>query len=163
VTYSDDIVLSPRPDTTSWIRLLWVSPATVMPSTTRRIVAAVLVVVASAATAWSGVVHLKLWNEKNGYAQLPVVGKMFLLQGIACLVLALAAVVLRRLVVSVLGALLMAFSIGGLAVSLRGTLFGYHEYTDAPYVVASLVVESVAVASFAAAVVIALTASRPPG
>jgi hypothetical protein len=42
-------------------------------------------------------------------------------------------------------------------------LFGYHEYTDAPYVVASLVVESVAVASFAAAVVIALTASRPPG
>jgi hypothetical protein len=162
VTYSDDIVLSPQPDAPGWIRLLWINPAADVPSTARRIVAAVLVVIASAATAWSGVVHLKLWHEKNGYAQLPTVGKLFLLQGIACLVVAAAALALRRLVVVVVGALLMASSIGGLAISLTGRgLFGYNETRDSPYVIAALVVESVAVASFVAAALVALTAPRP--
>jgi hypothetical protein len=161
VTSSDDIVLTPRAEPAGWIQLLWASPAAVIPSASRRLVTTVLMVVGAVAIAWSGYVHLKLWHQKNGYAQLPTVGKMFLLQGIACLVLALAAVVLRRLVVAVLGALLMAASIGAAAISIRGTLFGYHEYSDSPYVASSLVVESVAVASFAAAVIVALTASRP--
>jgi hypothetical protein len=163
VSYSDDIILSPRPDSPSWTRLFWTSPAEAVPSAARRAVILVLFVIGAAATAWSGVVHLKLWNEKNGYAQLPVVGKMFLLQGIACLVLAVAVLVFRRLAVAVVTALLMAASIGGLAISLRGTLFGYHEFSDSPYVGAALVVESVAVAAFVAAVIVALTASRPSG
>lgn len=161
MTSSDDIILAPRAEPGSWTRLLWASPAVVVPSTSRRLVTTVLMVIGAATIAWSGFVHLKLWNQKNGYAQLPVVGKMFLLQGIACLVLALAAVVLRRLVVAVLGALLMAASIGAAAISIRGTLFGYHEYSDSPYVASSLFLESVSVASFAAAVIIALTAPRP--
>jgi hypothetical protein len=82
------------------------------------------------------------------------------LQGIARLVLAppSSCCVDWR---SIVTALLMAASIGGLAISLTGRgLFGYNETKDAPYVVASLVVESVAVATLVAAVVIVFTASR---
>jgi hypothetical protein len=160
VTQSDDIILSPRPNEPSGTRLLWTRPAYLVPAASRRAVATVLIVVGALATAWSGVVHLKLWNQHNGYRQLAVVGNMFLLQGIACLVLALAVVVLRRLVVVLLAAVLMAASIGGLVISLRRTLFGYHEYGDAPYVGASLVVESVAVVAFVAAAIVAVTAAR---
>jgi hypothetical protein len=161
MTPSDDIILSPQRDSPRWVWLLWASPAAAVPSVTRRAVVAGLILVGAVATAWSGYVHLKLWNMKNGYAQLPTVGKMFLLQGIACLVLAVGVVALRRLVVVVVAALLMAASIGGLVVSVNRTLFGFHEYMDAPYVTSSLVIESVAVAAFAAAVIVALTASRP--
>jgi hypothetical protein len=161
VTYPDDIVLTPRHDSPSWVRIFWAGPAAVVPSASRRLVVTVLMVIGAATIAWSGYVHLKLWNMDNGFEQLPVVGKMFLYQGIGCLILALAAVILRRLVVAVLGALLMASSIGAVAISIRGTLFGYHEYTDAPYVTSSIVVESVSLASFAAAVIVAITAPRP--
>jgi len=159
---SDDLILSPRPETPGWIRFLWISPAAVVPSRSRRVVVAVLMVIGAAAIAWSGLVHLKLWHEKNGYAQLPVVGKLFLLQGIACLVLAVGIVVLRRLAIAALGAVLMASSIGAAAISINGTLFGYHEYSDSPYVGSSLLVESTAIATLVTAVIVALTASRPP-
>jgi hypothetical protein len=162
VTYSDDIVLSPTAERTGWIRLLWISPTAVVPSKARRLVVTVLMVIGAVTIAWSGYVHLKLWNMENGYDQLPVVGKMFLLQGIACLALAVAAVVLRRLVFAVLGAALMASSIGALVISLNGGLFGFDETVDSPYVTSSFVVESVSVAAFLAAAIIAITAARPP-
>jgi hypothetical protein len=161
VTPSDDLILVPRAETPSRIRFLWMSPAAVVPSRSRRVVVAVLMVIGAVAVAWSGAVHLKLWHEENGYAQLPVVGKLFLLQGIACLVLAVGIIVLRRLVFAVLGAALMAASIGAGAISINGTLFGYHEYSDSPYVGSSLLVESTAIATLVTAVIVALTASRP--
>jgi hypothetical protein len=161
MTPSDDYVLSPQRDSPRWVWLLWASPAAAVPSATRRALVAGLILVGAVAMAWSGYVHLKLWNMENGYAQLPTVGKMFLLQGIACLVLAVGVVALRRLVVVVLAALLMAASIGGLVISVHRTLFGYQESMNVPYKTSSLVVESVAVAAFVAAVIVAVTASRP--
>jgi hypothetical protein len=161
VTSSDDIVLTPRPETSSWVPLWWSSPAAVVPSAARRAVVLALMVIGALATAWSGYVHLKLWNEDRYSEFFPTLAKLFLAQGIVCLVIALAVVVLRRLLVALVGALLMAASIGGLAISLRTTFFGYHEFSDEPYVVAALVVESVAVVAYVAAIVLALTASRP--
>lgn len=160
MTSSEDIVLSPQHDSSRRFWLLWASPAAAVPSATRRAVVAGLIVVGAVATAWSGYVHLKLWNMENGYAQLPTVGKMFLLQGIACLVLAVGVVALRRLVVVVLTALLMAASIGGLVISVHRTLFGYQESMDVSYKTSSLVVESMAVAAFVAAAILVLTAPR---
>lgn len=159
----EDLILVPAPvRPTMWARL-WSSPRAAAPSAVARGVVIVATLVGATAMTWSGVVHLKLWHEKNGYAQLPTVGKMFFLQGVGSIALAALAIALRRAAVAVLGVLLMASSIGGLLISLNGTLFGYHEYGDAPYVGASLVVEGTAVVMLGIAAGIALAGRRPTG
>ena len=157
---SNEVLRLPVRRPVGLLRLLWARPSAAVPPVSWRVVATVLIVAGAAATAWSGVVHLKLWHEDNGYAQVAVVGKLFLLQGIGCLILALGAIVLRRFAVVIAGAALMASSVGGLVLSLRGELFGYHEFSDSPYVVPSLVLESAAVVAFVASFVIALVTSR---
>ena len=70
--------------------------------------AAVLVLAATGAgfLAWSGVIHLELWSD--GYKDISVIGPLFLVQGIAGIVLAAAVVALRWL------ALLAAGAVAGL-------------------------------------------------
>ena len=55
---------------------------------------------------WSGVIHLQLWSD--GYRTISVIGRLFLIQGIASIVLAVALVAFRRLVLLAAGAVLAA-------------------------------------------------------
>ena len=110
------------------------------------------VMVGAALMAGSGVIHLDLWS--GSYGQIPTIGALFLFQGIAGLVCALALVVIRRVGVMVLGAVMLTATAAGLLMSHWFGLFGYRENLAVPYAGMSLVIEFTGAAIlFAAALV----------
>jgi len=115
----------------------------------------VLAVGGAALLVWSGVIHLQLWSD--GYRDISVIGPLFLLQGIASIVLAVALAAFRRLALLAAGAALAAATAAGLLLSASIGLFGYTESLAVPYAKTSLVVEftSAAVLASAAAIVLA--------
>ena len=117
-----------------------------------------LAVAGAALLAWSGVIHLQLWSD--GYRDISVIGPLFLIQGIASIVLALALAVFRRLALLAAGAVTAAATAVGLLLSAGIGLFGYTESLAVPDAELSLVVEFTAAAVLAAAAAILLAA--PP-
>ncbi|MEV0410045.1 hypothetical protein AB0I68_04325 [Streptomyces sp. NPDC050448] len=107
-------------------------------------------------TAAMAAIHLRLWA--TGYADLHVIGALFLLNGIGggLLALALAAAPARYLgAVAALGALFTAGTLAGLVLALTSGLFGFRETFDAELVRPTLVVESAGVVTLAALAVLA--------
>ena len=88
----------------------------------------------------SGAIHLQLWEM--GYRTIPTIGPLFLLQGIAGVLLAVLLLLWRRLLVVAAGAGFMVATIGGLLVSVNFGLFGFRDTFAAPYAGLSLVLES---------------------
>jgi hypothetical protein len=107
------------------------------------VIALALIAIGAFTVVLSAVVHLRLWGRQDGYRAVPTIGPLFLLQGIIGCVLGAAMIVFRRVALTALGALYMALSLGGLAISINGDLFGYPETLGAPYVKLSLVDEAV--------------------
>ena len=105
---------------------------------------------------WSGVIHLQLWSD--GYRGISVIGPLFLIQGIASIVLAVALAAFRRLVLLAAGAALAAGTAAGLLLSAGIGLFGYTESLAVPSAQTSLVVEFTSAAMLAAAATIVLAA-----
>ena len=136
-------------------RLLASGPAR-LTSPLARWAVTVLAVAGAALLAWSGVIHLQLWSD--GYRDISVIGPLFLLQGIASIVLAVALAALRRLALLAAGAALAAATATGLLLSASIGLFGYTESLAVPYAELSLAVEFTAAAVLAAAVAIVLAA-----
>jgi len=88
---------------------------------------------------WSGVIHLKLWSD--GYKDISVIGPLFLVQGIASIVLGVAVVALRWLALLAAGAVAGVATAVGLLLSAYVGLFGYTESLSVPYAELSLAVE----------------------
>ena len=88
---------------------------------------------------WSGVIHLILW--KDGYKDVATIGPLFIVQGIAGIVIALAIVALRRLALLVIGAATGVATAGGLLISVNFGLFGLKESLATTYATLSLAVE----------------------
>lgn len=88
---------------------------------------------------WSAVIHLELWAD--GYKDISVIGPLFLVQAIACIILAVAIVAFRRLVLLAAGAVAGLATAAGLLLSVYDGLFGYTESLSVPYAVLSLAVE----------------------
>jgi hypothetical protein len=88
---------------------------------------------------WSGVIHLELWGD--GYKDISVIGPLFLVQGIASIVLGAAIVALRWLALLVAGAVAGVATAVGLLLTVYVGLFGYTESLAVPYAVLSLAVE----------------------
>jgi hypothetical protein len=120
-----------------------------------------LALAGAALLVWSGVIHLQLWSD--GYRDIPVIGPLFGIQGIASIVLALTLVVFRRVVLLAAGAVLLAATAVGLLLSAGIGLFGYTESLAVPYAGTSLVVEFTGAAVLLVAAVIALIANWRPG
>jgi hypothetical protein len=121
--------------------------------------AAVLVLAGTGAgfLVWSAVIHLELWSD--GYKDISVIGPLFLVQGIACIVLALAVVAFRWLVLLAAGAVAGVATAVGLLLSVHVGLFGYTESLAVPYATLSLAVEfTAAFVLLVGAVVLALAA-----
>jgi hypothetical protein len=117
---------------------------------------------------WSAVIHLMLWSD--GYKDISVIGPLFLVQAIACIVIAVAIVALRWLALLVVGAITGVATAVGLLLSVYVGLFGYTESLSVPYAQLSLAVEFTAafvllvaacVLAFAAPVRAAGVASSP--
>lgn len=88
---------------------------------------------------WSAVIHLILWAD--GYKDISVVGPLFLVQAVACILLAVAIVAFRWLVLLAAGAVAGVATAVGLLLSVHVGLFGYTESLAVPYAVLSLAVE----------------------
>jgi hypothetical protein len=136
------------------LRLLLRGPAS-LTSPAARWAVNLLAVAGAGLLVWSGVLHLQLWSE--GYRSISVIGPLFLVQGIASILLAAALVAFRRLVLLAAGAALAAGTAVGLLLSAGIGLFGYTESLAVPSAQTSLVVEftSAAVLAAAAAIVAA--------
>jgi hypothetical protein len=88
---------------------------------------------------WSGVIHLELWSD--GYKDISVIGPLFLVQGIASIVVAVAIVAFRWLALLAVGAATGVATAVGLLLSVNFGLFGYTESLSVPYAELSLAVE----------------------
>jgi hypothetical protein len=88
---------------------------------------------------WSAVIHLMLWSD--GYKDISVIGPLFLVQGIVCIVLSAAIVAFRWLVLLAVGAATGVATAAGLLLSVYVGLFGYTESLAVPYAELSLAVE----------------------
>ena len=88
---------------------------------------------------WSGVIHLELWSD--GYKDISVIGPLFLVQGIASIILGVAVVAFRWLALLAAGAVAGVATAVGLLLSVHVGLFGYTESLSVPYAELSLAVE----------------------
>jgi hypothetical protein len=88
---------------------------------------------------WSGVIHLMLWSD--GYKDISVIGPLFLVQAIGCIILAVAIVAFRWLALLAAGAVAGVATAVGLLLTASVGLFGYVESLTVPYATLSLAVE----------------------
>ena len=88
---------------------------------------------------WSGVIHLMLWSD--GYKDISVIGPLFLVQGIASIILGVAVVAFRWLALLAAGAVAGVATAVGLLLSVNVGLFGFTESLSVPYAELSLAVE----------------------
>jgi len=116
----------------SLMAVLLRSPRVVAAPSTRLIVT-VLIVIGALLTAASGVIHLYLWGEANGYRQIPTIGPLFLAQGIVALLLALVVPGTRWLAAVVAAAGLLISTAAGLLISIEVGMFGFQETWYAPW------------------------------
>jgi hypothetical protein len=107
---------------------------------------------------WSSEIHLQLWSD--GYNSIPVIGPLFLAQGIGGIVLAFAVAVFRRFVLLAAGAITLAATAVGLLLSAHAGLFGYRESLAVPYAESSLVIEFTGAAVLAVTAIVILLASH---
>lgn len=84
-------------------------------------------------TVGSGVIHLYLWGRQYGYRGIPTIGPLFLIQGIAAIVLGLLVVVGRRVLLLVLAGGLLVVSVVALVLAIEIGLFGFKDSWFAPY------------------------------
>lgn len=116
------------------------SPRVIDAPGTRAIVTG-LIVAGALLTAASGVVHLYLWGETNGYSQLPTIGPLFLSQGIVAILLALVVLGTRWLISAVAAAGLLISTAAGLLLTIEVGLFNFKETWSAPWTVTSFIGE----------------------
>jgi hypothetical protein len=84
-------------------------------------------------TVGSGVIHLYLWGKQYGYQDIPTIGPLFLIQGIAAIVLGLLVVVSRRVLLLVLAGGMLVVSVVALVLAIEVGLFGFKDSWFAPY------------------------------
>jgi hypothetical protein len=133
-----------------------VNPRPVIPALLRVVIAALAGSVAG--------IHLELWNGE-GYRHIPTIGPLFLLNGVAGALLALASLAVPRRIVPLAWAAIAGYAgatLAALVVSLNGGLFGFVESTGAPLFAPSIGVETAAVLVGAGAAIWQVVSSRRP-
>jgi hypothetical protein len=138
---SESILMAPAP----------VSEAGTRPTTSmsHRVLVTAAMILGAALVAWSGAIHLHLWN--GGYRNIHIVGPLFLAQSITAFVVALAIIISRWPTATLVGALFLASTIGGLLVSSWHGIFGFQDSLSAPYATLSLFVEGAGIVVLVAA------------
>jgi hypothetical protein len=111
--------------------------------------AGVLVWAAAALMVASGLIHLHLWDI--AYRHVATLGPLFLVQTVACLVIAVLLAATRRGVLLVAGTGLMAGTIVGFILVTTVGLFGFTLTTITSWAVWALITEAGALALLATA------------
>jgi hypothetical protein len=144
-----------------WLGALLRGPGD-LASRSARVAVTIMIAGGAVCTLGSGVIHLYLWGKQYGYESIPTIGPLFLIQGIAAIVLGLLVVISRRVLLLVLAGGMLVVSVVALVLAIEVGLFGYKDSWFAPYAWTTFYEEIVgAVLLLAAAGVLAW--SRGPG
>ena len=98
-----------------------------------RVAVTLMIAGGAGCTVASGVIHLYLWGKQYGYRDVPTIGPLFLLQGIAAVLIGLLAIVTRRVAALLVAAGLLVASVIALVLAVEVGLFGFKDSWLAPY------------------------------
>src|SRR5580692_10530191 len=115
-----------------WLAMLLRGPADLR-SLPLRVVVTVMIAGGAGCTVASGVIHLYLWGKQYGYRDIPTIGPLFLLQGIAAILIGLLIIVTRRVAALLVAAGLLVASVIALVLAIEVGLFGFKDSWLAPY------------------------------
>jgi hypothetical protein len=134
-----------------WLGLLLRGPAGLRSPLAR--VAVTLVIAGGAACAvYSGYIHLYLWGRQPfPYRDIPTIGPLFLIQGIAAVIIGLLVIVSRQVGALLVGAGLLVVSVAALVIDVEVGMFGFKDSWAVPYATSTLWVEIVGAVLLAAA------------
>jgi hypothetical protein len=115
-----------------WLSALLRGPGD-LASLPARVIITLMIAGGAVCTAGSGVIHLYLWGKQYGYRDVPTIGPLFLLQGIAAILLAVLVLVSRRAVALILAGGMLVMSVVALVIAIEVGLFGFKDSWLAPY------------------------------
>jgi hypothetical protein len=115
-----------------WAGLLLRGPGD-LASLAARLAVTVVIVAGAVCLAGSGVIHLYLWGKQYGYKDVPTIGPLFIIQGIAAILVAVLVIVTRRVGVLLVGAGMLFASVVALVLAVYVGLFGFKDSWLAPY------------------------------
>jgi hypothetical protein len=150
-----------------WLSALLRGPGD-LASVLGRVAVTVLIAGGAACTVYSGYIHLYLWGRQPfPYRDIPTIGWLFLLQGIAAIVIGLLVVITRRVGALLIGAGFMIVSVAALVIDVEVGMFGFKDSWAVPYAKSTLYEEIagavllLAAAGFLAYSVLSGRARRP--
>jgi hypothetical protein len=141
-----------------WFEVLLRGPGG-LASRPARMAVTIVIAAGAALTVYSGYIHLYLWGRQPyPYRGIPTIGPLFLIQGIAAIVVGLLVIVSRRVGALLVGAGLLVVSVAALVIDVEVGMFGFQDSWAVPYATTTLYVEIAgAVLLLAAAGVLAFT------
>jgi hypothetical protein len=126
-----------------WLGALLRGPAD-LASRLARLAITVMIAGGAACAVYSGYIHLYLWGRQQyPYRDIPTIGPLFLIQGIAAIVIGLLTVVSRRVGALLVGAGLLVASVVALVIDVEVGMFGFKDSWSVPYVKTTLYEEIV--------------------
>jgi hypothetical protein len=119
-----------------WQQLLLRGP---QGSVTRQVALTILIAAGAGLAVYSGYIHLYLWGKQPyPYRVIPTIGPLFLIQGIAAILIGVLVVVTRRFFAVLLGAGMMVVSVAALVIDVQVGMFGFQDSWQAPYATGTL-------------------------
>jgi hypothetical protein len=143
-----------------WADLLLRGPGD-LASLAARLAVTLIIVAGAVCLAGSGVIHLYLWGKQYGYKDVPTIGPLFIIQGIASILVAVLIVVTRRVGALLVGAGMLFASVVALVLAVYVGLFGFKDSWLAPYAWTSFYEELVGGVLLLAAAVVLAWSARP--
>lgn len=127
---SGEMVYRDRP---WWLTVLLRGPAD-LASRPARVIVTVLIAGGAACALYSAYIHLHLWGgQPFPYRDIPTIGPLFLIQGIAAIVIGLLVIGSRRLGAVLVGAGLLVVSVAALVIDVEVGMFGFKDSWAVPY------------------------------
>jgi len=109
-----------------------------------RVAITVLIAGGAACTVYSGYIHLYLWGRQPfPYRDIPTIGPLFLIQGIAAILTGLLVIITRRVGALLVGAGLLVVSVVALIIDVEVGMFGFKDSWAVPYAKTTLYEEIV--------------------
>jgi hypothetical protein len=126
-----------------WLSALLRGPGN-LSSLSARVAITVLIAGGAACVVYSGYIHLYLWGRQPfPYRDIPTIGPLFLVQGIAGILIGLLVVISRRLGALIIGAGFLVVSVVALVIDVEVGMFGFKDSLAVPYAKSTLYEEIV--------------------
>jgi hypothetical protein len=126
-----------------WLGALLRGPGDIAPLLAR-VAITVLIAGGAACAVYSGYIHLYLWGRQQfPYRDIPTIGPLFLVQGIAAILIGLVVIITRRVGALLVGAGLLVVSVVALIIDVEVGMFGFKDSWAVPYAKTTLYEEIV--------------------